>query len=70
MFGMKPPRANLPQILLTAGVLRGNILYRKLLPLHAINAPIHVIFTPDNLKVILTCPDKMVRQFPKIRETL
>jgi hypothetical protein len=59
MFGMKPPRQNLPPIQLTAVVIRGRKTFRKALPLSAMNAACFAIFTPENIDAIRRFPDSI-----------
>jgi hypothetical protein len=63
MLGMKTPIDTLPQIQLTAGVVVGPHLFRKVLPAQAINVANLQIFTARNLWFILKYPDAVVRQF-------
>jgi hypothetical protein len=60
MFGMKPPRENIPAITLTAAVFKDKTVYRKMLPIEAWNLPTAQIFTPENLHVIIHWPDSKI----------
>jgi hypothetical protein len=57
VFGMKPARTDLPPMTLTAVVVCGKEIFKKKLPLHAMNAAIFQIFTPENLEAMKRFPD-------------
>jgi hypothetical protein len=59
MFGMKPPKAELPAVSLTAVMVRGKTVYKKKLPLAAMNAAIYQIFTAENMEAMRKFPDSI-----------
>ncbi len=61
-LGMKAPKTHLPALQLVAVVVSGKKIYRKNLPLSAMNAANFQIFTPENIAAIKRFPDSLEDQ--------